>query len=137
MQEVIARKLIIELELDAIKTEKLKKFVKSDFFETLDVQYKAHSIAQLASMTEKLKNLKARHLELTKDFTHEQLNVLTKGEEIIGRFNFANKREIDEIKLEAITLINTIDALGEDPRRKATAITDIEKATMMAIKSLF
>ena len=65
------------------------------------------------------------------------INVLTKGEEIIGRFNFADKREIDEIKLEAITLINTIDSYGQDPRRKATANTDIEKATMMAVKSLF
>ena len=88
-------------------------------------------------MIDKIDFLKSRHLELTKDFTKDQLNVLTKGEEIIGRFNFADKREIDEIKLEAITLINTIDSYGQDPRRKATANTDIEKATMMAVKSLF
>ena len=137
MQEIIARKLIIEIELDSIKADKLGKFTKSEFFKTLDKFYQHECESQLESMIDKIGFLKSRHLELTKDFTKDQLNVLTKGEEIIGRFNFADKREIDEIKLEAITLINTIDSYGQDPRRKATANTDIEKATMMAVKSLF
>ena len=62
---------------------------------------------------------------------------MTKGEEIIGKFNSENRTDVDKIKEKAIELINLIDVLGKDPRRKDTAITDIEKATMMAVKSLF
>jgi hypothetical protein len=62
---------------------------------------------------------------------------MTKGEEIIGKFNSENRTDVDNIKGKAIELINLIDALGKDSRRKSTAITDIEKATMMAVKSLF
>jgi hypothetical protein len=39
-------------------------------------------------------------------------------------------------KGKAIELVNLIEELGKDPRRKAAAITDIEKGTMMAVKSL-
>lgn len=62
---------------------------------------------------------------------------MTKGEEIIGKFNNENRTDVDKIKEKAIELVNLIDELGKDPRRKATAITDVEKATMMAFKSLF
>lgn len=62
---------------------------------------------------------------------------MTKGEQIIGQFNIENRSDVDKIKNKAIQLIDLIDELGKDPRRKAAAITDIEKATMMAVKSLF
>jgi hypothetical protein len=62
---------------------------------------------------------------------------MTKGEEIIGKFNGENKTDVDKIKEKSIELINLIEELGKDPRRKATAITDIEKGSMMAVKSLF
>ena len=62
---------------------------------------------------------------------------MTKGEQIIGKFNNESKTEIDQIKGKAIELVNLIEELGKDPRRKAAAITDIEKGTMMAVKSLF
>ena len=62
---------------------------------------------------------------------------MTKGEQIIGKFNNENRTDVDLIKEKAIDLVNLIEEKGKDPRRKATAITDIEKGTMMAVKSLF
>lgn len=61
---------------------------------------------------------------------------MSKGEEIIGRFNNESRESVDLIKGKAIELVNLIEELGKDPRRKAAAITDIEKGTMMAVKSL-
>jgi hypothetical protein len=60
-----------------------------------------------------------------------------KGTEIIGTFNNENRNDVDKIKEKASELVDLIDLLGKDPRRKAAAITDIEKGTMMAVKSLF
>lgn len=62
---------------------------------------------------------------------------MTKGEEIIGRFNSENKTEVDLIKEKAIELINLIEQYGKDPRRKAKSFTDIETGVMFAVKSLF
>ena len=62
---------------------------------------------------------------------------MTKGEEIIGKFNAENRTDVDKIKEKAIELVNLIQEVGKDHRRVATAITDIEKGTMMAVKSLF
>ncbi|WP_060873830.1 Acb2/Tad1 domain-containing protein [Myroides odoratus] len=61
----------------------------------------------------------------------------SKGEQIIGRFNNENRESVDLIKQKASELVNLIEEYGKDPRRKAAAITDIEKGTMMAVKSLF
>ena len=62
---------------------------------------------------------------------------MSKGQEIIGKFNASEKSEVDLIKEKATELVDLIEEYGKDPRRKATAITDIEKGTMMAVKSLF
>ena len=62
---------------------------------------------------------------------------MTKGEEIIGKFNPDSNESVDKIEQKATELVNLIEELGKDPRRKATAITDVEKAQMMAVKSLF
>ena len=62
---------------------------------------------------------------------------MSKGQEIIGKFNASEKSEVDLIKEKAIELVDLIEEYGKDQRRKATAITDIEKGTMMAVKSLF
>lgn len=62
---------------------------------------------------------------------------MTKGEQIIGRFNSENRSDVDLIKEKAIELVNLIEEKGKDPRRKATAITQIELGVMMAVKSLF
>ena len=62
---------------------------------------------------------------------------MSKGEQIIGTFNAESRSDVDKIKEKAIELVNLIEELGKDPRRKAAAITDIEKGVMMAVKSLF
>ena len=62
---------------------------------------------------------------------------MTKGEEIIGKFNPSSNESVDKIKQKATELVDLIEELGKDPRRKAAAITDVEKAQMMAVKSLF
>lgn len=61
----------------------------------------------------------------------------SKGAEIIGQFNPSGNKQVEEIKTRSAQLINCIDTFGKDPRRVAIAITDIEKAQMMAVKSLF
>ena len=62
---------------------------------------------------------------------------MSKGQEIIGKFNASEKSEVDLIKEKAIELVDLIEGYGKDPRRKATAITNIEQGVMWAIKSLF
>ena len=62
---------------------------------------------------------------------------MSKGEQIIGTFNNENRSDIDLIKEKAIELVNLIEEKGKDPRRKASAITQIEFGVMMAVKSLF
>ncbi len=62
---------------------------------------------------------------------------MTKGEQIIGKFNNENRTDVDLIKEKTIELVNLIEDKGKDPRRKATAITNIEQGAMWAVKSLF
>lgn len=62
---------------------------------------------------------------------------MTKGEQVIGTFNSENRNDVDLIKEKAIELVNLIEEKGVNPRRKDTAITQIELGVMMAVKSLF
>lgn len=62
---------------------------------------------------------------------------MSKGEQIIGKFNLSSDEDVDLIKSKAIELINLIEDKGKDPRRKAAAITQIEFGVMMGVKSLF
>lgn len=62
---------------------------------------------------------------------------MSKGEEVIGSFNPNGNPDVEAIKKKSIELINLIEELGKDPRRKAIAITGVEQAQMMAVKSLF
>jgi len=56
----------------------------------------------------------------------------------IGSFNSNDREDIAEIKQKAKDLILAIQRLeNSDNRRKAIAITHIEEATMMAVKSIF
>lgn len=68
---------------------------------------------------------------------HTVDNKLSKGEQIIGKFNSENRTDVDLIKEKAIELVNLIEEKGLDPRRKAAAITQIEFGVMMGVKSLF
>lgn len=62
---------------------------------------------------------------------------MSKGEQVIGRFNSESREAIDVVKQKAIDLIDLIEEHGKDERRKGIAIEDIEKGVMMAVKSLF
>lgn len=62
---------------------------------------------------------------------------MTKGDEIIGAFDSKNLTSVDLIKQKAVELVNLIEELGIEPRRKSIAITHVETATMFAVKSLF
>ncbi len=133
------RKVKIEKELLTIKINKLKKFIDSDFFKNQDKTMQDWRKKQLTAMGDyqgSLMSVMSCFMAEHGDAIEKEV-VLTKGEEIIGSFNPNNLSEVDEIKLEAITLINTIDAAGKDPRRKAKSFTDIEQGAMFAVKSLF
>lgn len=62
---------------------------------------------------------------------------MSKGIEIIGTFNSENLTAVDRIKQKAIDLVDLIEYLGIDSRRKSMAISNIEIGTMLAVKSLF
>lgn len=62
---------------------------------------------------------------------------MSKGKKIIGEFNNENKNHIDLIKQKASELVDLIEEHGKDERRKAIAITGIEQAIMMGVKSTF
>lgn len=73
-----------------------------------------------------------------KNETAKKIDIqVSKGEQIIGTFNYENRTDVDLIKEKAIELVNLIEDKGKDPRRKAAAITQIELGVMMSVKSLF
>ena len=123
-----------------MKLNKLKDFIQSDLFKKiLSEEMQEIKIAQSQAMEAYVAFLDEALTQMIienpqTDFESEK----SMGELIIGSFNSGEKAQaVDEIKLGAINLINDIDDLGKDGRRKAIAFTDIEKGTMMAVKSLF
>ena len=59
-------------------------------------------------------------------------------EQVIGSFNPNDDATINAIKVTAKQMIKLIQDLpNDDGRRKAIAITHIEEAAMMAVKSIF
>lgn len=135
----IYQKLVIESALLSIKNEKLEKFIDSKFFENLSEDIKESNHKQYSSQQKLIRSLFSKISAFVDEhnITEAEMDFQTKGEQIIGRFNASGKSEVDEIKLEAITLINSIDAVAKDQRRASIAYTEIEKGVMMAIKSLF
>lgn len=60
----------------------------------------------------------------------------SEGAKVIGHFG-TDQENVFAIKTAAVVLIDEIKSRGKDPRRVATACTDVEKAQMMGVKSLF
>ena len=60
-----------------------------------------------------------------------------KSEELIGSFNSNDRQDIAAIKYAAKALVEVVEQSCPDGRRKAIAMTHIEQATMIAVKSLF
>ena len=59
------------------------------------------------------------------------------GVDYIGEFNPDGREDVEAIKKAAITLIDEIMNRTRLGRRRAIAITHIEEAAMMAVKSIF
>ena len=133
------RKVKIEKELLTIKINKLRKFIDSEFFKTQDKTMQNWRKNQLKAMFDYQGSLMSvmSCFMVEHGDKIENEEELTPGEIHIGRFNASNLSEIDEIKLEAITLINTIDAIGRDGYRKEKSFHDIETGVMYGVKSFF
>jgi len=58
-------------------------------------------------------------------------------EELIGSFNPAAKEGVEELKVVAKLFLKTMYKHCPHSRRRSIAITHVEEATMMAVKSLF
>ncbi len=59
------------------------------------------------------------------------------GADYIGDFNPEGREDVEELKKMATEFIDMIQLYGYDKRRNAIAITHIEEAAMMAVKSIF
>ena len=59
------------------------------------------------------------------------------GVDYIGKFNPDGRDDVEIIKQSAVRFINEIIKYSPSGRRRAIAITHVEEAAMMAVKSLF
>jgi len=137
--EKVFKKMQAEKAYVALKLGKLKAFISSPSFEKfLSPKMQEIKKAQAVAMEAYVDALSEADTQMCieNDGLH-CTDFQSKGVEVIGTFNHAGSSAIDEIKLGAINLINDIEDLGKDARRKAIAYTDIEKGIMMAVKSLF
>lgn len=130
------RKVLIERDGLSLEMEKLNQFLKNpkyvsaDMVDAMERQYHYMKLYYI-SLNERIDIFRKEIEGIDNDVT------LTKGEEIIGKFNSTANLHVEELKNRAIQLINAINVYGKSPRRNAIAITDIEKGTMMGVKSLF
>lgn len=137
--EKVFKKMQAEQAYVALKLGKLKAFISSENFEKfLSPEMQEIKKQQALAMEAYVNALSKADTQMCieNDGLH-CTKFQSKGVEVIGTFNHAGNSAVDEIKLGAINLINDIDDLGKDPRRKAASFTDIEKGAMMAVKSLF
>lgn len=114
------------------KLIKLSEFIQSENFEKLSDTDKSDLKSQYLFMSLYFDKLSER----INRFFDKSERVKTLGEKTIGTFG-TDKWEVFEIKKLSETLIDTIQRVYGEPRRKAIAITKIEEAQMMAVKSLF
>lgn len=125
------QRVVEEKEALQEKVEKLKTFTESETFKTLSKNDQKLLKYQLIHMNNYLYVLEVRVMMFTELELEE-----SKGEEIIGLFGTEND-DVMALKFSAISFIDTIENLVNDPRRKAIAITHVEQAQMMAVKGLF
>lgn len=125
------QRVVEEKEALQEKVEKLKTFTESETFKTLSKNDQKLLKYQLIHLNSYLYVLEVRVMMFTELELEE-----SKGEEIIGLFGTEND-DVMTLKFSAISFIDTIENLVNDPRRKAIAITHVEQAQMMAVKGLF
>lgn len=125
------QRVVEEREELLLKYNKLQNFINSEKFSELDEDDKKLLKYQLYTMSQYLRILDLRIYKFDNCISES-----SEGEKIIGFFG-TEKDEVSAIKYGSIFLIDTIEALVDDPRRKAIAKTHIEQAQMMAVKGLF
>ena len=125
------QRVVEEREELLLKYNKLQNFINSEKFLELDEDNKKLLKYQLSTMSQYLRILDLRIYKF-----NDGILELSEGEKIIGFFG-TEKNEVSAIKYSSISLIDTIEALVDDPRRKSIAKTHIEQAQMMAVKGLF
>lgn len=111
--------------------EKLTAFMDSEVFSKLDGREQLLLKRQAVAMRSFIKILEER----IKLFSGEELEKKL-SDDYIDIFNTGNS-SVFEIKEATRNLIDTIDKLVPNGRRKSKAITDIETAQMYAVKALF
>lgn len=119
------------------KCTKLAEFMSGYVFKTLDLDDQFALRCQLAAMNTYLVILEGRINKINNSDPEYKVITNSKGFEIIGGFGVVENNNVAHLKAAAINYINDIEFLGQNPRRKATAITNIETAQMFAVKSLF
>ncbi|WP_314058672.1 hypothetical protein [Empedobacter brevis] len=125
---------VVDEQLDLeTKIVALEKFFETDTFKSLPDYEKELLMLQLEPMKDYNLILKSR----IESFRLGEVFYFQEAKDYIGTFGIYDKKEVRSIKSSSILLINKIEKLGKDNRRKAIAKTELEKATMMAIKSLF
>lgn len=137
-QTVIAyKKVILEQEGLGLEIDKLKNFLKNP--KPISDRMKEAMLSQLKDMKSYYVSLEIRLAIFEEEYPDIKTYdfVTTIGEVIIGNFNPNDLDTVAEIKNRSKQLINCIDNFGKDKRRKAIAVTKIEEAQMMAVKSLF
>ena len=117
-----------------VKAEALSKFINDEngFFPQLTEAEQIDLKGQLFFMEMYGKILQRR----IDRFYEKPILQKTQGQELIGSFG-TDKREVFELKLIAALMIDKTNEYGKDARRNAIVATDMEKAQMMAVKSLF
>jgi len=136
-QTIIAyKKVILEQEGLLLEIKKLDNFLKNPKF--ISDRMKEAMTTQLKEMKAYYTSLESRIIIFEEEYLDIKSYVLvTTGEAFIGSFNPNDLDTVAELKNRSKQLINCIDAFGNDGRRKAIAITKVEEAQMMAVKSLF
>lgn len=122
------------------KCDKLREFLARETFKSLDLDDQFALRCQLQAMSTYLHILKKRIIKAEcSDYYKSDNKIIanSKGFEIIGGFGVEENEYVAHLKAAAINYINDIEFLGQNPRRKATAITNVETAQMFAVKSLF
>ena len=137
--EKLFKKMQAEKAYVQLKLGKLKDFISSESFNkflSLEMQeIKKQQAIAMEAYVDSLNKADTQMCIENKGLHCTEFQ--SKGVEIIGTFNHAGNTAVDEIKLGAINLINDIEDLGKDSRRKAMSYTEIEKGAMIAVKSLF
>lgn len=130
--EKIFEELGIEKALLLAKLERLKNFTKTKKFKDLP-PFDQGLLLQQEEVMKKYADILGARVQSIEDTNILDPNLHTPGMDIIGH---SGESDALEVKYRAMELINFIDKISVNPRRKALANTNIETGVMYAVKSL-